>query len=230
MCWCFGWEACRIWAPWPGIEPAPLALTVEASTPGSPGRSLSLTSERLGNRGNKPWLRSVPLSAHTQCPLVERLLPLRGKQSGKERRARASEEARSSWQAVTARSMDEKGWGAGGQESQSLLCHDVLGPTGSELQNDSRAPEAPEGSKGPERRKIPHERWGLAERLAQRQEDGGLEGLDTQPTWTARSTAHSPEPSCQPPGAEGCKKHHTRWDEAGQLWAPRAQSANEAEL
>ena len=36
----FGCEACGILAPWPGNEPAPLALEGEVSTTGPPGKSL----------------------------------------------------------------------------------------------------------------------------------------------------------------------------------------------
>ena len=40
MLWFFGPAACRILAPWPGLEPAPPALEDEVLTTGPPGKSL----------------------------------------------------------------------------------------------------------------------------------------------------------------------------------------------
>ena len=40
MFWFFGWKACGILAPLPGIEPAPRALEGEVLTTGPPGKSL----------------------------------------------------------------------------------------------------------------------------------------------------------------------------------------------
>ena len=40
MCWLFGWEACGILTPRPGMEPAPPALEGGVPTTGPPGKSL----------------------------------------------------------------------------------------------------------------------------------------------------------------------------------------------
>ena len=45
MFWFFGHETCGILAPWPGIEPTPLALEGKVLTTGPPGKPLDWTLE-----------------------------------------------------------------------------------------------------------------------------------------------------------------------------------------
>ena len=42
MFWVFGRKVCGILAPWPGIEPTPIALEGEILTTGAPGKSLDI--------------------------------------------------------------------------------------------------------------------------------------------------------------------------------------------
>ena len=40
--WFFGWEACGVFAPWPGFEPAPFAPEGDVLTTGQPGKSCDI--------------------------------------------------------------------------------------------------------------------------------------------------------------------------------------------
>ena len=79
MFWFFGWEACGVFAPWPGIEPVTPELEGKVLTAGPPGKFLFIFhlsfifldvhgKEQCGEKGDEVAKDSSP--SHVLIPLL----------------------------------------------------------------------------------------------------------------------------------------------------------------